>query len=148
MKLSRLSPWQIWYTESGMTGLLFFIVVYLFVVCALSDFRFGDLVADLLFSLIILAGVLTTFRQRWVRFFAIVLAVASLALTWGQNIQAEGSLIILNDVLKLIFLGFLSAVLIVQIFGGGPVTGHRIRGAIVVYLLLGGPGVCSTILWP
>ncbi len=40
--------------------------------------------------------------------------------------------------LRLIFLGFLLAVLIVEVFGKGPVTAHRIRGAIVVYLLLGG----------
>lgn len=138
MKLSRLSPWQIWSAESGMTGLLIFTLIYLFVVCALGDFRFGDLMADLLFSLIIVAGVMTTFRQRWVRFLAIVLAVATLTLTWVHNIHPEGSLTILNAVLRLIFLGFLLAVLIVQVFGAGPVTAHRIRGAIVVYLLLGG----------
>ena len=43
----------------------------------------------------------------------------------------------LNTGLSLIFLGFLLAVVIVQVFGEGPVTGHRLRGAIVVYLLLG-----------
>jgi Ion channel len=138
MKLSRLNPRRIWSAESGMTGLLLFLVVYLFVVCGLHDFSFGDLVADLLFSVIILTGVLTVFRQRWVRFFAIVLAVATLVLTWEQNIHTERSLILLNIVLRLIFLGFLLAVLIVEVFGEGPVTAHRIRGAIVVYLLLGG----------
>ena len=65
MKISRLNPRQFWLTESGMTGLVIFTVAYLFVVCALSDFAFGDLVADLFFSLIIVAGVMTTFRQRW-----------------------------------------------------------------------------------
>jgi hypothetical protein len=138
MILARLHPRYFWTAESGMTGLLIFTSVYLFVVCALSDFGFGDLVADLFFSLIIVAGVLTTFRQRWVRVFAIVLAVASMALTWVQKIQPEASLTILNPVLRLFFLGFLLAVLIVQVFWAGPVTGHRIRGAIVVYLLLGG----------
>jgi len=44
----------------------------------------------------------------------------------------------LNNILRLLFLSFLLAVLIVRVFGGGPVTAHRIRGAIVVYLLLGG----------
>ena len=138
MNLSRLYPWQIWSAESGMTGLLIFTLAYLFVVCALGHFDFGDLVADLLFSLIIVAGVLTTFRQRWLRFLAIVLAVASLTLTWLNNIHPGGSLNILNTVLRLIFVGFLLAVLIVQVFGAGPVTPQRIRGAIVVYLLLGG----------
>jgi hypothetical protein len=41
------------------------------------------------------------------------LAAASLALTWVQNLQPELGLIVLNTVLKLIFLGFLMAVLAV-----------------------------------
>ncbi len=138
MKLSRLHPGHFWSSESGMTSLLIFTLAYLFVVCALGDFSFGDLLADLMFSLITVAGVLTTFRQRWVRVFVIGLAVATLALTWQQEIHPVASLAILNTVLRLIFLGFLLAVLFVQVFQAGGVTPHRIRGAIVIYLLLGG----------
>jgi hypothetical protein len=138
MQLSGLNPRRLWSAENGLTSLLILTLIYLFVTCALSDFSYGDLVADLFFSLIIVAGVITTFRQRWVRFLAIFLAVVCLSLTWEQNIHPGGGLTILNLVLKLIFLGLLMAVLIVQVFGAGPVTAHRIRGAIVVYLLLGG----------
>jgi hypothetical protein len=138
MKLSGLNPRYFWSAESGMTGLVVFTVAYLFVVCALSDFAFGDLVADLFFSLIIVAGVMTTFRQRWLVPLAISLAVASLAFTWLQAIHPVVGLAIVSTILKLIFLGFLFAVLIVQVFGPGLVTLHRIRGAITVYLLLGG----------
>ena len=38
----------------------------------------------------------------------------------------------------MIYLGILLAVVAAQVFREGPVTGHRIRGAIVIYLLLGG----------
>jgi hypothetical protein len=138
MSLSRIHPRHFWSTESGLTSLLIFTLVYLFVTCALTNFRWGDLVADLLFSLIIVAGVIMTFRQQWVRLFAISLAVASLSLTWKQMLHPGGALALLDLVLKLIFLGLLLAVLIVQVFKAGPVTAHRIRGAIVVYLLLGG----------
>lgn len=138
MKLSALNPRRYWSEDSGLTSLLVFSLVYLFVTCALTDFSYGDKVADLFFALIIVAGVLTTFKQRWVRYFAIFLAVVSLALIWEQSLAPGGPLAILDLVFKLIFLGLLLAVLIVQVFGAGPVTGHRIRGAIVVYLLLGG----------
>jgi hypothetical protein len=138
MKLSRLHPRHFWSTESGLTSLLIFTLAYLFVVCALGHFSFSKLVADIFFSLIIVAGVLTTFKQRWVGFLAIVLAVASLSLTWLTHLHPEGSLIILDTTLKIFFVGLLLAVLIVQIFGAGAVTAQRIRGAIVVYLLLGG----------
>jgi hypothetical protein len=138
MKLSKIPASYFWSAESGMTSLLWFLVIYLFVVCGLGDLPLGDLVANLVFSLIIVAGVFTTFKQRWVRSLAVVLAVACLALTWEQKFLPQVSLTLLQTGLRLIITGFLLAVLIVQVFGAGPVTFHRIRGAIVVYLLLGG----------
>ena len=78
MNLSRLHPRHFWSTESGLTGLLIFILGYFIVLNCLSEFGFGRVAARLLFSLIIVAGVLTTVKQRWLHGFAIVLAVASL----------------------------------------------------------------------
>lgn len=121
-----------------MTGLLVFTLGYLFVVCALGDFELGIFIANLLFALIIVAGVFATFRQRWVRFFSIFLAVAILALNWLKHIHPEGGLVLLSTVLNLVYLGFLLAMVILQVFQAGRVTAHQIRGAIVVYLLLGG----------
>lgn len=138
MKLSKPQPWHSWSDENGLTALLIFSLVYLFVVCALGDFSFGGLVARLVFCLIIVAGVVATFRQRWVRFFAIILAVAAITLTRMEHIHPERSLTILNSVIGMIFLFLLLATLIIPVFRTGVVTAHRIRGAIVVYLLMGG----------
>jgi hypothetical protein len=137
MHLSRLHPRHFWSTESGLTGLLVFTLGYLIVVNCLSEFSFGRLVGRLFFSLIIVAGVLTTFKQRWLHGFAIVLAVASLGLNWMEEIRPGGALTILNAGLSFIYLGFLLAMVAAQVFGEGLVTGHRIRGAVVVYILLG-----------
>ncbi len=65
------------------------------------------------------------------------LALANLVLNWMVEIRPEDTLIILNAILGLIFLGFLLPMVGMQVFGEGPATGHRIRGAIVIYLLLG-----------
>jgi hypothetical protein len=138
MKLSKPQPWHFWSAESSLTALLIFALAYLFVVCALGDFSFGGLVGRLLFSLIVMAGVLTTFRQHWVRFLVIVLAMAYLTLTWMAPIHQEWRLTILSIVLSMLFLSLMLAILIVQVFQAGTVTAHRIRGAIVVYLLMGG----------
>jgi hypothetical protein len=138
MKLTKPQSWQFVSAESGLTALLIFTLVYLFVVCALGDFSFSGLVGRVLFSLVIVAGVLTTFRQRWVRFLVIILAVGGLTLTWMEHIHRAWSLTILGALLGMIFLLFLFAILIIQVFEAGTVTAHRIRGAIVVYLLMGG----------
>ena len=138
MKLTKPQPWHFWSAESGLTGLLIFTLAYLFVVCALGDFSFGGLVGRVLFSLVIIAGVAATFRQRWVRFFVIVLAVIGLTLTWIAHIRQERSLIILSAIIGMLFLLLLLAFLIVQVLRAGTVTAHRLRGAVVVYLLIGG----------
>lgn len=138
MNLSILHPRHFWSTERGLTGLLVFFLGYLLVVGSLGEFSFGRLMGRLFFSLIIVAGVVTTFTQRWLHGFAIVLAVALLVLNWMEQIRPGLTLATVTAGLSLIFLGFLLAVVVVQVFGEGPVTGHRIRGAIVVYLLLGG----------
>jgi hypothetical protein len=138
MNLEKPQPWHFWSAESGLSALLIFALAYLFVVCALGDYSFGGLVGRLMFSLIVVSGVAATFRQRWVRAFAIFLAVAGLTLTWMEHIHPEWSLTILSPILGMIFMLFLFAVLIIQVFRSGTVTAHRIRGAMVVYLLMGG----------
>ena len=136
MNPSRLHPRHFWADETGLTTLLIFTLGYFIVLNSMSEFWFGRLVAHIFFSLIIVAGVLSTFKQRWLSFVVIVLAVASLALNWAEEIRPGGGLSVLTAGLTLIYLGILLAVVIAQVFRGGPVSAHRIRGAIVIYLLL------------
>ena len=138
MKLTKPQSWQFVSAENSLSALLYFTLAYLFVVCTFGDFSFGGLVGRVLFSLIIIAGVAATFRQHWVRFLIIILAAAGLALTWLEHTHPAWTLSILNALLGMIFLLFLFATLIFQVFQRGAVTGHKIRGAIVVYLLAGG----------
>jgi hypothetical protein len=138
MSPSRFQFWDLWTAEKGLTALLFFTLAYLFVVCALGDFNFGAIVARIMFSFIIVAGILATFRQRWVRFLVIILAVVSFAFVWLEHIYHSRALTLLNAAFGLLFLLLLLAILITKVFQKGTVTPDRIRGAIVVYLLIGG----------
>jgi hypothetical protein len=137
MKRLRLHPRHFWSDESSLTGLLIFSLGYFIVLNSMGEFWFGRLVAHILFSLIIVTGVLTTFKQRWLSFLVIVLAVASLALMWAEEFRLVKGLAVLATGLSLIYLGILLALVIAQVFRDGPVTAHRIRGAILIYLLLG-----------
>jgi hypothetical protein len=137
MNPSRLHPRHFWADETGLTSLLVFFLGYFIVLNSLGEFGVGRLVAHIFFSLVIVAGVLTTFKRRWLSILVIVLAVASLALNWAEEIRPGAGLTVLTTGLTLIYLGVLLAVVIAQVFREGPVTAHRIRGAIVIYLLLG-----------
>ena len=93
--------------------------------------------AHIFFSLIIVAGVLTTFKQRWLRLFVIVLAVASLALNWAEEFRPGGGLTVLTNRPQLDLFGVPVGRGDRPGFSGRAGDGHRIRGAIVIYLLLG-----------
>ncbi|MEW6658981.1 MAG: potassium channel family protein [Thermodesulfobacteriota bacterium] len=136
MQLSRLHPRHFWSSERGLTGLLISLIGFL-ALYSLEGLATFKLLSHLLFSLIIVSGVLAVFMQRGVRFFAIFLAVANLACTWASGVQPGKLLAILNASLGFLYLGFLQAALIVQVFGESQVTSHRIRGAIAVYLIFG-----------
>ncbi|MCL6621207.1 MAG: potassium channel family protein [Syntrophobacterales bacterium] len=133
----RLPPHRLRFEEAGLTGLLIFFLGYFIVLNSLSDFGVGRILALICFSLIIITGVVTTFRQRWLSFFVILLAVVLLALNWLEEFRPGRALALASHGLSLIFLATLLAVVIAQVFQEGPVTGHRIRGAVTIYLLLG-----------
>jgi hypothetical protein len=136
MTPSRLHPRHFWADETGLTVLLIFSLGYFIVLNSMGGFWFGRLVAHIFFSLVVVAGVLTTFKQRWLGFLVIVLAVVNLALIWAEEFRPAQGLAVLTNGVSLIYLGVLVAVVITKVFRDGPVTAHRIRGAIVIYLLL------------
>jgi hypothetical protein len=136
MNPSRIHPRHFWADETGLTSLLIFTLGYFIVLNSMGEFWFGGLVAHIFFSLVIVAGVLTTVKKRWLNFLVIILAVVSLALNWAEEFRPVEGLTVLTNGISLIYLGILLALVITQVFRDGPVTGHRIRGAIVIYLLL------------
>jgi hypothetical protein len=137
MKLSRLHLRHFWSDETCLTSLLIFFLGYFIVLNSMSDIWVGNLVAHIFFSLIIVAGVLTTFEKRWLSFVVIVLAVAVLALKLGGKVRLVSGMAVLTTGLTLTYLGILLVVVIAQVCQDGPVTAHRIRGAVLIYLLLG-----------
>ena len=66
------------------------------------------------------------------------MALIGFSLMLLESLRQEWGLTILNAAFGIAFLLLLLAILIIQVFRKGAVTAHRIRGAIVVYLLIGG----------
>jgi hypothetical protein len=137
INLPKIHPHHFWSDETGLTSLLIFFLGYFLVQNSLGEFWFGRLVAHIFFSLIIVAGALATFKKGWLSYGVIVLAMVTLPLIWAEKFRPVKGMAILTTVLSLLYLGILLAVLIVHVSRDGPVTAHRIRGAVLIYLVLG-----------
>ena len=114
---------RFWSTDRSLTVLLALLCLVIFVIHPLGDLGIaGDVLLSLFFSLILISG---------------VGAVAKSPLTTASVGVLVLTLVLLNASFSALFCAILAVVVLTQVFREGPITSHRIQGAIAVYLLLG-----------
>jgi hypothetical protein len=89
------------------------------------------------FSLILISGVVAVAHNVFVTLVVGALVVASLIVHWMHFWAASPRLAWWDTLSAFMSCGLLAVVVLIQVFREGPITIHRIQGAIVVYLLLG-----------
>ena len=129
---------RFWETDRGLSSLLFFLVALIFLVpiFGLVD-RFGRLVVDAVFTLLMLAGVSSISRQRTATIVVGTIAVSGLVIRWLARVAPSPGIELATAISGLASIVTLAAVVLVQVFRAGTVNKHRILGAMAVYLLLG-----------
>jgi ion channel len=128
-----------WSTDYSLTALLLFLCLNLFVVLPLGNLQIGGrLFVSLLFSLIFISGVGAVAKSRLTTALAGGVVLAGLAVHWLRLSSVFGrSLLFLDACISTFFCTILALVVLVQVFSAGPITSHRIQGAIAAYLLFG-----------
>jgi hypothetical protein len=129
---------SLWRTDWGLTFLLFFLVLGVFVAPVLisSDVLSAAWI-DLVFALILISGVATVSRRGAATLIAAAVVILAV-LSRGARILAPGqTLKVLDTSLAIVAILVLTAMVLIQVFRAGPITYHRIQGAIAAYLLLG-----------
>lgn len=128
----------LWATDRGLTVLLGFLVLFLFVGYPLIEFYpVAKLLVDLLFTMILISGVVATAKSP--RLTIVITALAAMSLCMrvlryqSPSVFSEAS----ECFSAIIFLGLLTSLVLYQVFRDGPITRQRIEGAVAVYLLLG-----------
>jgi len=129
---------KVWETDWGLTAFLVLLVTFAFVVNPLVTLSVqGQLVANIFFSLLLISGVSAISKSHVARVLVIVLAGVTILLRWLQHAAPGTAIGTLSATFSLLFLGLLTGVVLFEVFKKGPVTVHRIQGAVAVYLLLG-----------
>ena len=126
-----------WLGDRALSAFLFLLFVALFL-GPFIDLLLVRLITSLLFSLLMIAGVVTMSRHSAVRFIAGVVAFAAIALRWMTHIAPTPAVLRWSSLASLIFMVLLTMGTLYKVFmDDKPVTGHRIMGAIAAYLLFG-----------
>ncbi|HUJ17605.1 MAG TPA: ion channel [Nitrospirota bacterium] len=126
-----------WTEERSLTVMLLLLVLHLFILTPVRFLSHVFSVFSVLFlSLALLAGFLTMVRQRALRWIWIAF-VAGTILFKSAAFVVEAPWLITGDTIFTFFsLSALVYVVFLQVSRDGPVTAHRIRGAIALYLLI------------
>ncbi len=126
-----------WTEERSLTFMLLLLVLHLFI---LTPVRFishaFSIISFLFLAFALLAGLLGLVRRKVLRWVWVV-AVAGAILFKSASIVSEAPWLSVGDTLfTFVSLSGLVYVLFLQMSREGPVTAHRIRGAIALYLLI------------
>ncbi len=127
-----------WAQDKGLSSLLVVLCLMLFVIQPLVTLsRAGEILLNTFFTLLLISGVVYLGQNR-----ALVAAVTGFALLafgfcWIDLLYPDRFIQVTHSLLNVIFYGFIIRMVLGSIYKQGPVTSHRIRGAVVVYLLTG-----------
>ena len=126
-----------WTEERSLTFMLLLLVIHFFVLTPATFIGHAfTYISSLLLSLALLAGLLTLARHRTVRWLGTLLVAGGVLFKTAALFSEVSWLRVGNALLTVLALVALVSVVFLQVSRSGPVTAHRIRGAIALYLLI------------
>ena len=132
--------YEYWNHERSLSALLIYLAIALFTWIPLSEYAaewWSFLITDLLFNLIILAGVFSVLT-RWKKqlIFLMVALLATIVRLLAFTTQSD-NLQLLSYCLAIAFFYLLGRMVLRHIFKEGPVNFYRIQGSIVIFMMVG-----------
>ena len=126
-----------WSEERSLSIFLLLLVVEMFVIGPVVRAVPGfDLASDLLFSILLLTGVLTVVEHRFLQWTTGMFVLLAIAVRWTGILFGTPGLFFWNVVFSLLSVLAFLLIVLWWVYREGPVTGHRVLGAVAAYLLL------------
>lgn len=129
---------RFWRADRGLSIILVLLVAIVFVLpVLLPPDSTGRFVRDLAFSALLIAGAVVATEWRWARVVVATLAIVALLVRWAAVAAPSDALVIGREASTLVMLLLFAMVVATRVYRSGPVTHHRIQGAVAVFMLLG-----------
>jgi len=135
-RLIRNPAW-FWSTDAGLSALLISLTLYTFIVHPLYRHTNTGEILRVLFVLVILSGVFSASPSARLRRLMLLVAIPGVLLQWIPETSTGRIWLALNHGFNAVFCGMIVVALMMRVLERGPKTGHRVRGAIAVYLMQG-----------
>ena len=124
-----------WLSEEALTGLLLLLIVDMFVLPVLGR-SIGEVAVNAVFTILLFTG-LAAVANRGVAFIVIgILALAAAILRWIAHVPGLPGTPAVAAGAALVVLGLFTLLVLLRTLSPGPITRHRIEGAVAAYLLI------------
>lgn len=129
---------RLWANDWSLTVLLALLVALMFVVHPLIGLGYDGLapLGSATFSLALISGVFAVARKRGGRLVLGSVALVAIAVHWTRYTSVGATWAGPDAIATFIAGSMLAAIVFVQVFRPGPITHHRIQGALAAYLLI------------
>jgi len=126
-----------WDEEHSLTALLILLVVEVFIIVPLTKASHAlSLIGIIVFSFLLLAGLLTMARHRIFQVVFGVFVLSAIGVRLARLVFGVSGLLPWDALLSMLSVVGMVIVVLWQVYREGPVTGHRVRGAVAAYLLI------------
>jgi hypothetical protein len=133
-------PAKFWTEERNLTWLLVALILDTFIIDPLvSVFTRGVAVSainSIAFAVVLLLGLLTLTQHKVTQIIFAGITAAIISVRFARFFFGENWLLVWDILLSMISLIAFVIVLLIYVFQEGPVSRHRIRGAVAAYLLI------------
>ena len=133
-------PAKLWSEERNLTWLLAALIMDIFVLDPLvSVFTRGlavSVINSIGFAVVLLLGLLTLTRHKITQSIFAGITVVIVSVRFGYFVFGEKWLLVLDTLLSMASLIAFVVVLLIYVYREGPVSRHRIGGAVAAYLLI------------
>ena len=129
---------RFWASDRGLGVFLWLLVGTLFVFKPLEDFDvLPGVLLGVMFALVAMSGVLAMTSSSRLKATFLAFAVVGIVFSYIRHTRPGTTIVLASLAVDLTWLGIVCGVVMQQVFRTGPITWHRIEGAIVVYVVFG-----------
>jgi voltage-gated potassium channel Kch len=129
---------DLWAAEVGLSIFTGLLALEIFVVSPLANLGvLGTGLIDVVFSLLLICGALALHPGRILQVLVVILVAIAIGFRWMAAWQPTPWIVGAGSLLLVVTFGCFVAIVLQRVFGAGPVTQHRIHGAVCAYLLFG-----------
>jgi len=129
---------QVWWQQWGLSAMLVFLSLAIFVGLPLETLGLvSPTVVGVVLTFLFVSGIVAMAGRGWITLAVGMVAVASLVARWATELWPSRTLALWDMALAMLALALLTTFVLRHVFRAGAITGDRIRGAILAYLLLG-----------